>query len=100
MSEKNFGSINIKPTSDRVVISVQNEEMTSSGILLPNNQEKPEVGVVVAVGPGKKCDNGNFCSMQVKAGDRVLFGKYAGQKIKLDKEEYLIVKEEEILAII
>lgn len=91
----------IKPLADRVVVKViETEEKTKSGIVLPDTaKEKPQQGDVVAVGPGRY-ENGNKIPMNVKKGDRVLFAKYAGTEVKLDGEEYLIMKESDILGII
>jgi len=95
--------MNIKPLSDHILIEpVKEEEKTKSGILLPETAEKerPEQGVVVAVGPGKKNSKGEIIKLEVKEGDRVLFTKYAPNEIKVEDKEYLIVKEEDILAIL
>ena len=91
----------IKPLQDRVVLKmVANEETTKSGIILAaNTKEKPQVATVVAVGPGGIVD-GKEIIMQVKVNDKVVFSKYAGTEIKLDGEEYTIVRESEILGII
>lgn len=91
----------IKPLQDRVVLKmVANEETTKSGIILAaNTKEKPQVATVVAVGPGGIVD-GKEITMQVKVNDKVVFSKYAGTEIKLDGEEYTIVRESEILGII
>ncbi len=91
----------IKPLLDRVVLKmVESEETTKSGILLAaNSKEKPQVAVVVAVGPGGNID-GKEVVMQVKENDKVVFAKYAGTEIKLDGEEYIIVKQNDILGII
>ena len=93
----------LKPLSDHIVVkAVQAEEATKSGIILPDtlNKEKPEKGKVVSVGPGKLMDNGQRAPMGVKAGDVVLFKKYAPDDIKIDKEEYLIISESDVLAIL
>lgn len=91
----------IKPLLDRVVLKmVESEETTKSGIILAaNSKEKPQVAVVVAVGPGGIID-GNEVAMQVKKDDKVVFSKYAGTEIKLDGEEYIIVRQSDILGII
>lgn len=91
----------IKPLLDRVVLKmVENEETTKSGILLAaNSKEKPQVATVVAVGPGGNID-GKDVVMQVKVNDKVVFAKYAGTEIKLDGEEYTIVRQNDILGII
>lgn len=89
--------INVKPLADRVIVqAAAAEEKTASGILIPDTaKEKPQKGVVVAVGNGKKDE-----PMTVKVGDQVLYGKYSGTEINLDGEEYLIMRESDILAII
>ena len=91
----------IKPLADRVVVKlVEIEETTKSGIILaPSAQEKPQVAEVVAVGPGGMVD-GNQVDMYVKVGDRVITSKYSGTEVKLDKEEYTIVRQSDILAIV
>lgn len=91
----------IKPLSDRVVIKrVDVEETTKSGIILTGAaKEKPQEALVVAVGPGK-VENGNLIKMDVKVGDRVLFSKYSGNEIKLDGEELIILRQDDILGII
>ncbi len=93
----------IRPLADRVVIKPQErEERTKGGIFLPDtaSKEKPQEGVVMAVGEGRLDDNGRRVPVSVKAGDRVLFAKYAGTEIKLDDEEYLILAEKDILAVV
>jgi chaperonin GroES len=92
----------IKPLGDRVVIQVLEGELTTkSGIVLPDTaKEKPQEGEVVAVGTGKLLDNGQRASMDVKAGDKIIFSKYAGTEVKIDGKEYLIVSERDILAIV
>jgi len=92
----------LKPLHDRVVVErVEAEEKTASGIVLPGSAaEKPDMGIVVAVGSGKKLDNGARQEMCVKAGDRILFGKYSGQAVKLDGKELLVMREDDILAIV
>ena len=92
----------IKPLRDRVVIQVLEGELTTkSGIVLPDTaKEKPQEGEVVAVGTGKVLDNGQRASMDVKAGDKIIFSKYAGTEVKIDGKEYLIVSERDILAIV
>jgi chaperonin GroES len=92
----------IKPLNDRVLVKRTEEvQVTKGGILIPDTaKEKPIEGRVVAVGPGKMSDAGSRMALQVKAGDRILFGKYAGSEIKVEDEEYLMMREEDILAII
>ena len=91
----------IKPLSDRVVVRAEEaEEKTSSGLYIPDSaKEKPQRGTVVSVGPGK-VENGTKIDMTVKEGDTVLYGKYSGTEITLDSEEYLIMRESDILGII
>lgn len=93
---------NIKPLQDRVIVKrLEAEERTASGIIIPDTaKEKPSEGEVVAVGPGKALDNGSRLTPTVKAGDRVLFSKYAGTEVKLDGKEFLIMREDDILGII
>jgi len=92
----------IKPLADRVVVRPSNpEEKTKGGIILPDTaKEKPQQGEIVAVGPGKIADNGTKISMEVKAGDKVLYGKYSGTEVQIDGEDHLIMRESDILAII
>src|SRR5918999_6264848 len=95
-------SISLKPLGDRVVVKAKpKDEMTSSGIVLPDTaSEKPQEGSVLAVGPGRVLDNGKRVDMEVKQGDTVLFAKYAGTEVKLDGEEYLVVRESDLLAVV
>ncbi len=92
----------VKPLNDRVLVKrIEEVQVTKGGILIPDTaKEKPIEGKVIAVGPGKMSDAGNRMTLQVKAGDRVLFSKYAGNEIKVEDEEYLMMREEDILAII
>jgi chaperonin GroES len=92
----------IRPLHDRVIVKrLDNERKTSSGIVIPENAaEKPDQGEVVAVGPGKRDDNGKLISMDLKVGDRVLFGKYSGQTVKVEGEELLVMREEDIMGVI
>jgi chaperonin GroES len=94
--------MNIKPLGERVVVKVlEKETKTKSGIVLPDTaKEKPQMGKVLAVGPGKMLDNGQRLAMEVKTGDQVLFAKYSGTEVKLDGEEYMILKENDVLAVI
>ncbi|OGZ18147.1 MAG: co-chaperone GroES [Candidatus Nealsonbacteria bacterium RBG_13_37_56] len=95
--------MNIKPLSDHILIEpITVEEKTKSGILLPDTaeKEKPEQGRVIAVGPGKKTAAGKVIPMDIKIGDKVLFTKYGPNEIKIDNKEYLIARQEDILAII
>jgi chaperonin GroES len=94
---------NIKPLHDRVIIRriEDNVNQTAGGLFIPDTaKEKPQEGEVIAAGEGKYKDDGTRQTLDVKAGDRVLFGKYSGSEIKLDGEEYLIMREDEILGII
>src|SRR5690606_30650515 len=95
-------AMNIKPLYDRVVIKrMEEEKMSAGGIVIPDTAtEKPIKGEVVAVGEGKALDNGSLRAPKVKAGDKVLFGKYSGTEVKLDGTEYLVVKEDDILAVL
>jgi chaperonin GroES len=92
----------IRPLNDRVlVLRIEEEKKTSGGIVIPDTaKEKPMEGKVVAVGPGKVDDKGKRIPMEVKKNDRVLFGKYAGNEIKIDGVEHLIMREDDILAIV
>jgi chaperonin GroES len=92
----------IKPLQDRIIIKrIEEQEQIRGGIIIPDTaKEKPQEGEVIAVGEGKKLDNGDRVQLDVKEGDRVLFGKYAGTEIKLDGEEYLIMREDDILGVI
>jgi chaperonin GroES len=94
--------MNIRPLHDRVIVKRVEEETTSpGGIVLPGSAtEKPQRGEVVAVGNGRILDNGEVRALDVKAGDQVLFGKYSGSEVKVDGEEYLVMKEEDIIGII
>ncbi len=95
--------MNIKPLSDHILVEpVSQEEKTKSGIFLPGTAEKerPEEGRVIAVGPGKRLSSGKRISLEVKKGDKVLFTKYGPSEIKVGDKEYLIAKEEDILAIL
>lgn len=94
--------MNVKPLSDRVLVKpIEEEEKTASGIIVPDTaKQKPMRGKVVAVGAGKCNDEGKRIAMEVKVGDVVLYGKYSGTEFKIDKEEYLILNENDILAII
>jgi chaperonin GroES len=92
----------VKPLQDRVLIKrVEEEHKTKGGIIIPDSaKEKPQEGLVVAVGPGKVTDAGNRVAPEVKAGDRILFGKYSGTDIKVDGVEHLILREDDILAVL
>lgn len=92
----------IRPLQDRVLVKrVQEEEKTKGGILIPESaKEKPMEGQVIAVGNGKILENGTKVSPEIKAGDRVLFGKYAGTEVKIDEEAHLILREDDILGVL
>jgi len=94
-------AINVRPLADRVLIKpAPKEEVTKSGIVLPDTvKEKPQDGKVVAVGPGRVDDKGVRVPLEVKKGDRVIYAKYAGTEIKIDDEEYIILRESDILGI-
>jgi len=90
------------PLHDRILIKrIEEKETVKGGIIIPDTaKEKPQEGEVVAVGNGKKTEEGKIIPLDVKAGDRILFGKYSGTEIKIDNEEYLILKEEEVLGVV
>ena len=92
--------VHINPLSDRVVVMPEEvDEKTASGIILPDTaKEKPQMGKILAAGPGKTSDNGNTVEMTLKAGDKVLYGKYSGTEITLNDDEVLIMRESDILA--
>ena len=94
--------MNIRPLYDRVVVKrVEDKETMQGGLYIPDSaKEKPQEGEVVAVGQGKRLENGKVVALDVKAGDRILFGKYSGSEIKLDGQEYIIMREDEILGIL
>lgn len=94
--------MNIRPLYDRIIVKrVYLEKQTASGIVIPDSaKEKPEQGEVVAVGNGRLMQDGSIRPLLVKTGETVLFGKYAGQTVKLDDDEYLVLKEEDILGVI
>jgi chaperonin GroES len=95
--------VNIRPLHDRVLIKrlESDEEQVRGGIIIPDTaKEKPQEAEVVAVGPGKIQDSGERQAMDVKAGDRILVGKYSGSDIKIDDEDYVILREDEILAVV
>ena len=94
--------MNIRPLHDRVIVKRRpSERTTDSGIVIPDAAaEKPDQGEIVAAGPGKRDDGGKLIEMDVKVGQRVLFGKYSGQAIKVDGEELLVMREEDIMGII
>ena len=92
----------IRPLHDRVIVKrMEEERKTASGIVIPDTAtEKPDQGEIVAVGAGKKDEKGNHMAMDVKVGDRVLFGKYSGQTVKVEGEELLVMREEDIMGVV
>lgn len=93
----------LRPLGDRLIVkALTKEEKTASGIILPDtaDKERPEQGEVISVGPGRLLDNGNIAPMSVKVGNKVVFKKYAPDEVKIEKEEYLVISESDILAII
>ena len=94
--------MNIRPLYDRIVVKrIEQKEQMQGGIIIPDTaKEKPQEGEVVAAGKGKRLDDGKLAPLDVKVGDRVLFGKYSGNAIKIDGEEYVIMREDEVLGIL
>ena len=92
----------LTPLHDRVIVKrLEVETKTASGIYIPDNAaEKPDQGEVLAIGPGKRNDKGEISAMSVKVGDRVLFGKYSGQSVKVDGDELLVMKEDDLFAVV
>jgi chaperonin GroES len=92
----------IRPLHDRLVVKRSEPELkTASGIVIPDSAgEKPEQGEVLAVGPGKRNDRGDLIALSVKPGDRILFGKYAGQTVRVEGEEVLVIREDDVLAVL
>jgi len=92
----------IRPLHDRVIVKrLDQERKTASGIVIPDNAaEKPDQGEIVAVGPGKRDENGKIITLDVKVGDKVLFGKYSGQTVKVEGEELLVMREEDIMGVV
>ena len=97
-----MAELKLKPMDDRVLVEyVEEESTTESGIIIPDTaKEKPQEGEVTAVGPGKTGDDGKTIAMTVKKGDKVIYGKYSGTEVKLDNEDYLLMREDDILGII
>lgn len=95
-------AVKIKPLADRILVKrIEEEETKKGGIIIPDTaREKPQQGEVIAVGPGRVDEEGKRIPMEVKVGDRILFGKYAGTEVKIDEEEYLIMREDDVLGII
>ena len=94
--------MNLRPLHDRILIKrIEEKEAVKGGIIIPDTaKEKPQEGEVIAVGNGKMTEDGKVVPLDVKAGDRILFGKYSGSEIKIDNKEYLILKEEEVLGVV
>jgi chaperonin GroES len=95
-------AMNLKPLADRIVVRpMEAEEKTASGLYIPDSaKEKPMQGEIVAAGPGKKSDDGTTIAMEVKVGDKVLYGKYSGTEVTVDGEEYLMMRESDLFAIV
>jgi chaperonin GroES len=100
--EKETNMVKFRPLNDRILVKrLEEKEVKKGGIIIPDTaKEKPQEAEVVAVGPGKVTEDGKRQPMEVKVGDRILFGKYSGSDVKLGDEEYLIMREEDILAIL
>lgn len=94
--------MNLRPLQDRILVKrVEQENTTKGGIIIPDSaKEKPAEGKVIAVGNGKMSEDGKRVALDIKAGDRILFGKYAGTEVKIDGEEYLIMREDDVLGVI
>jgi len=94
-------AVQLRPLGDRVVVKpLEAEEKTKGGIILPDTaKDKPQEGEVVAVGPGRVLENGNRVPLDVKVGDRVVYSKYGGTEVKIDDEEYLVIRESDLLAV-
>jgi chaperonin GroES len=92
----------LRPLQDRILVKrIQEEEKTAGGIFIPDTaKEKPQMGQIVSVGNGKKTEDGKVIPLDVKAGDQILFGKYAGMEVKVEGEEFLIMREDDILGIV
>ncbi|HKI51042.1 MAG TPA: co-chaperone GroES [Geothermobacteraceae bacterium] len=94
--------MNIRPLHDRIIVErLEEETVTAGGLIIPDSaKEKPQQGKVVAVGNGKKTEEGKVIAMDVKVGDKVLFGKYAGNEVKVDGKEYLMMREDDIMGVV
>lgn len=94
--------MNVKPLADRIILRpLEAEQKTAGGIIIPDAaKEKPQKGEIVAVGPGKIADNGQKIEMSLRTGDKVLYGKYSGTEVSIDGQDYLIMKESDVLAIL
>ncbi len=97
-----MSKLKIKPLGDRIVVKpMEAEEKTKGGIILPDTvKEKPVEGTIVAAGPGRKSDDGKIVEMEVKVGEKILYGKYSGTEVNIEGEEYLIMRESDIFAIV
>jgi chaperonin GroES len=95
-------AVNIRPLNDRIIVRrLEDQEQMRGGLYIPDTaKEKPQEGEVLAVGNGKLLDNGQRIAIDLKAGDKILFGKYAGTEIKLDGDEYLILREDDVLGVV
>jgi chaperonin GroES len=102
MASVSLNVVSVKPLGDRILVKVQEaEDKTTGGIFLPDSaQEKPQVGEVVQVGSGKRNDNGTIQAIDVQVGDKVLYSKYAGNELKLNAEEFILLREQDILAVV
>ena len=102
MAEATLTKVKIQPLGDRVLVKpVESKEVKKGGIIIPDTaKEKPQEGEVVATGKGKTTEDGKLLPMEVKAGDRILYGKYSGNEIKIDDQEYLIMHQDDILGIL
>ena len=94
--------MNIRPLHDRIIVErIEEETMTASGIIIPDSaKEKPQEGTVIAVGKGKVTEDGKVLALDVKVGDKVLFGKYSGTEIKIEGKEYLMMREDDVLGVV
>jgi chaperonin GroES len=102
LRRKGDSTMTVRPLHDRLIVKrVEEKESIKGGIIIPDSaKEKPQEGEVIAAGNGKKTEDGKIIPMDVKAGDRILFGKYSGTEIKIDDQEYLILREDEVLGVI
>jgi chaperonin GroES len=97
-----MAGLNMRPLHDRIIVKrLEEEKKSAGGIIIPDNAaEKPQKGEVVAVGPGKRTDDGKIHPVDVKKGDKVLFGKYSGTEVKIDGFEYVVMREDDIMAVL
>jgi chaperonin GroES len=97
-----YNIMNIRPLYDRILVKrIEEQETTRNGIVIPDSaKEKPQVGEVIALGRGKRLDNGELVALDVQVGDRILFGKYSGNETKLDGTEYIIMREDDVLGVL